>query len=182
MTRGLTLVEVLVAAALLACVGGLVGDLMFQARSRLGSAAGQEAAVRSALSALERIESDLDRLWLQNPEEDLVLLSGGGAVRFRVPEALGADLWLSRLTHVEYRLKEDHLVRIAGGSRQVLSGSLAGLSFDYLARGALGREHFLQVTAVGAAPDGPDRYTASRLIPLGDRLPPEPYLLPGADQ
>lgn len=195
---GLTFVEALITLVL---VGLIIGVLIsFKSGAERGNrlAADHSEAIRSALTSLDAVQQDVERMLYQCPGRDLVMLDhpdlgpgSGLALRLPDPDSAG-DVRAIRHRPVAWRLERHPaggpghvLVRreTDTGRETVLRGHrLADFKVRLIPRGTPTAPSlsplcaFLELTVTGLpVQGGPARHCASVLVPLARLGPPEDF-------
>jgi hypothetical protein len=185
--RALTLVEVLIGAAVLFLALAMIWSFFASAGTQTGRSVGSSDAVRSVLIATEFIRYDVARMRLVKATEDLAIFDDGRALSVRVPRDITADFWNYTWDPVTYRLQA-----VPGTEAKVLvrqdSKSKTQLANCYLADmlvrtvdvGEASRlQSYLEVSLVGVGgPSSKEMYTSVCLIPLTVWAPPVKYEVP----
>ena len=188
--RAFTILEMLVCTVVFGAVSGLVYQLYLAAANSTGKSVEASDAMRSTLIAAEFIRSDVSRLLLEKPRDDLAVLDGGAGFSIRIAEKIEGDPWTLKKTVITYKLERisprsvaRRLLRIENQNPPcALNGCLLE---DMLVRVIPGGQvtplsAYLEVTLVGLGNATPKtRYTASILMPLNPAINPAPYLAGG---
>lgn len=184
MRHGSTLIEGLVAAAVLALALGILQGVLGSASRGTARAVEAGDAIRSVAIASDRIRHDVSRMVFQTPARDLSIAPDGRRFAVRVPRPRGADLWWAEHDPVTYSLEPvrgrpgaHRLVRQdARGAAPVGGCYLADMTVALIPAGAPDR-FFLQVTLAGAAAGSArGAYASSMLLPLTRMDVPSPIL------
>ncbi|MBI4862145.1 MAG: hypothetical protein HY815_18095 [Candidatus Riflebacteria bacterium] len=186
--EAVTVVEALVGANLLLVVVAIIVACWVRAGRSAGTSSDSGDAVRSAVTALEAIRSDVRQMWFRDAARDLAIFDQGRGVSVRVPERLTRDFWTTANVPVTYSLepvragaRARRLVRRCGDRVGVVAGcTLADVRFVYRA-GDDAAGHRLEVTVVGLAPGGKARYVAAASIPMELVGSPAPYRANGVN-
>jgi hypothetical protein len=186
--RGLTVVELMLAAMVMALVVGLTYTLYVNGAARSERTAESADALKSVLIAAEHLRSDLSRAVVEEPENDLAVGEDGRSFVLRLTRAVDGDPWTLLRDPVAYYLEKlpgttmHRLVREEAGRapERVLGSLLADMTARILwpdERNPLGV--YLEVTLVGAgSPAATERHRSTVLIPLHALQIPETYALP----
>ena len=172
---GATLVEVLVALAILGSF--LIGLSTVLGSGVRGSARATDSAdaVRAAMLAMEAIRLDTRRIIWQTPK-DLSIAPDGHGLSFLIPGAASeTDAWSFSGIAVSWKIAPVaghngtyQLVRTASDGRSAPKGCFLGdLSVRFVPAGKLAAGAFLDITLIGlAAPGSSATHTVSFLTPL----------------
>lgn len=196
--RGLTIVEVLIAASVFFLAIAMVWSFFVSGSQQSAKSAESSDAVRSVMIASEFIRYDVSRMRLVDPSKDLAIfnpgtdLGVGRGLSVRVPRDMTADYWYYTWDPVTYQLdpimgtenmtpRPYQLVRIDSNGRKPLAGCyLADMLVNVVDVGKVSEmQAYLEITLVGlGAPGSKQMYTQAQLLPLTLWAPPVKYEVP----
>ena len=190
-TRGFTVIEISIALLLAALLIGLLVSLHSGASASTSQSIEYSDALQSVLIASEHLRSDLARLMLEKPSEDLGFLDDYTVLCFRASRRVPDDPWTLLKDPIIYRLQPIPGSKMANWLIKEDSGKdperipgclLAEMRFRVVApEDARTTTPFLEVLLVGlGSTTGGPRYTVSLLIPLNLVHRPDPHAEPEA--
>lgn len=160
----LTLVEIVVASAVLLLIAMVGQSFLFAASAGTARTLRREDALHTLETVLERIRSDVDAAVIVDLARDLAVAPGGQGLSLRVPAGDGTSFWETDSEVVTYALEPiperqgARLVRISRAGSTVVASGLRSLCIRLVAADGLSAGQGWIVAAVEADADADGRH------------------------